>query len=253
MTRTSFFFLSRSAKFEKSEREKKREGMATEMRARMGLSPETLVSDIVNAVRDYAGDGFDAVEDCMRKEIWAAGGADGDSALRQVHACLQSVYMRLLGSVDETFEVFGAAVQDRFLHVPAEMLIESGLNAGRTLEAHAEAAGRRTGADAADGGAADAGADEAELDERLKDLRCRIAMVSAAHMHISPLRTTVVALMSTMPMFDRCECKQRGALLPAIIHRYSPSDAVSRKYPTCCQRTTQSQCVRRSNTTGNRS
>ena len=226
--------------------------MATEMRARMGLSPETLVSDIVNAVRDYAGDGFDAVEDCMRKEIWAAGGADGDSALRQVHACLQSVYTRLLGSVDETFEVFGAAVQDRFLHVPAEMLIESGLDARRTLEAQAEAAGRRNGADAADGGVADAVADEAELDERLKDLRCRIAMVSTAHMHISPLRTTMVALMP-MPMFERCERKQRGALLPAVFHRYSPSDAVSRKYPTCCQRTTQSQCVRRSNTTGNRS
>ena len=132
----------------------------------------TVVSDIVNAVTDYCGDGFDAVEDCMRGEILAAGGDAGEEALAPVHACLEGMYARLLADIDETFEVFGAAVHERFLHVPVEMLLPT--------TAGGEGASPGTPGEGAAAGGARGEADEVELDASLKDLRCRIATVRSS-------------------------------------------------------------------------
>ena len=53
-------------------------------------------------MKDYCGDGFDAVEECLRKELLVAETeGDFEGLSQKTHECLQVLYTRLLAAVEE--------------------------------------------------------------------------------------------------------------------------------------------------------
>ena len=131
-------------------------------------------------VKDYCGDGFDAVEECLRTQLLASG---DEADFRNVHECIEVLYSRLLAAVEDSFVRVEEVAKDRFFFVP-EAHIPGGTNAAvRRDTAHATAAPATDKGDDADQDAVfvDAGEEEEKrLDEQLRSLRLRIAMVRSA-------------------------------------------------------------------------
>ena len=95
------------------------------------LSPsmtKTFISDIINSVKDYCGDGFDAVEECLRKELLARNAVQNNNSnngennsnddFDKVHQCLEILYSRVQAAVEESFVRFEDVAKEKFLYVP---------------------------------------------------------------------------------------------------------------------------------------
>ena len=139
-------------------------------------------------MKDYCGDGFDAVEECLRTQLLASG---DEADFRNVHECVEVLYSRLLAAVEDSFVRVEEVAKDRFFFVP-EAYIPGGANtAVRRDAAHATTAPATDegddGEQEQDVAFVDAGEEEEKrLDEQLRNLRLRIAMVRTAN---SPMYT----------------------------------------------------------------
>lgn len=137
-------------------------------------------------MKDYCGDGFDAVEECLRKELLVAETeGDFEGLSQKTHECLQVLYTRLLAAVEENFVRIEEVATERFFNVPAGLLSGAATTAGAAEEVGhglTAPAAEEGGAGAEDGAAVQVvqigEEDERRLDEQLRDLRCRIGMAN---------------------------------------------------------------------------
>ena len=142
-------------------------------------------------MKDYCGDGFDAVEECLRKELLVAEETEGDfaSLSQKTHECLQVLYTRLLAAVEENFVRIEEVATERFFNVPVGLLsardttsagegaatLQGEGNEDLSARAMAEG-GVESGRDGSVKVVHMGEEDERRLDEQLRDLRCRIGM-----------------------------------------------------------------------------
>ena len=142
-------------------------------------------------MKDYCGDGFDAVEECLRKELLVAEETEGDfaSLSQKTHECLQVLYTRLLAAVEENFVRIEEVATERFFNVPVGLLsardTTSAGEGAATLQGEGNEdlsaramteGGVESGRDASVRVVHMGEEDERRLDEQLRDLRCRIGM-----------------------------------------------------------------------------